>query len=118
MAKAEGDWKCAVALSRRRKEPLPDIICFHCQQCVEKYLKALLAGVKKNPPKIHGLVKLIDLCAQHDPLLRALVPLARSLDVYAVGVRYPGTKATVAEAKDAVATTRKIRRVLRKALGL
>ncbi|RMD60746.1 HEPN domain-containing protein [Candidatus Parcubacteria bacterium] len=34
--KAEADYKSAVALQRRRKEPLPDIVCYHCQQCVEK----------------------------------------------------------------------------------
>ena len=40
--KAEADYKAAVALNRRRKEPLPDIVCYHCQQSAEKYLKALL----------------------------------------------------------------------------
>lgn len=29
--KAEADYKGAGALNRRRKEPLPDIVCFHCQ---------------------------------------------------------------------------------------
>jgi HEPN domain-containing protein len=40
--KAEGDYKSAVALQRRRTEPLLDTVCYHCQQCVEKYLKAYL----------------------------------------------------------------------------
>ena len=38
--KAEDDWKAAVDLDRRRRDPLPDPVCFHCQQCAEKYLKA------------------------------------------------------------------------------
>jgi HEPN domain-containing protein len=44
IAKAEADDKSALALQRRRKEPLPDIVCYHCQQCVEKYLKAYLSS--------------------------------------------------------------------------
>ena len=42
--KAEADYQSAVALGRRRKAPLPDIVCYHCQQCVEKYLKARSEG--------------------------------------------------------------------------
>jgi hypothetical protein len=33
VAKAEADYDGAVALNRRRKNPLPDLVCFHCQQC-------------------------------------------------------------------------------------
>src|SRR5947208_2209125 len=39
--KAEDDWSAAQDQSNR-KPPLRDVACFHCQQCVEKYLKALL----------------------------------------------------------------------------
>ncbi|PWU17906.1 MAG: hypothetical protein C5B50_10290 [Verrucomicrobia bacterium] len=39
--KAENDFETAAALMRRKKI-LGDSICFHCQQCVEKYLKARL----------------------------------------------------------------------------
>src|SRR2546427_12964205 len=39
--KAENDFETALALMRRKKV-LADSICFHCQQCVEKYLKARL----------------------------------------------------------------------------
>ena len=38
--KAEGDYAAATILSRRRKVPLHDHVCFHCQQSAEKYLKA------------------------------------------------------------------------------
>jgi HEPN domain-containing protein len=40
--KAEGDYRAAMALARQRKVPLHDQVCFHCQQCSEKYLKAVL----------------------------------------------------------------------------
>lgn len=42
IAKAEEDYAGAVDLQRRRKNPLPNLVCFHAQQCAEKYLKAYL----------------------------------------------------------------------------
>jgi HEPN domain-containing protein len=39
--KAEDDLTGARTLAARPK-PLKDIVCFHCQQAAEKYLKALL----------------------------------------------------------------------------
>ncbi len=47
VAKAEGDWNAAQQLNRVRKNPNYDGVCFHCQQCAEKYLKARLieAGI-------------------------------------------------------------------------
>ena len=40
--KSEGDWNAARQLNRVRKDPNYDGVCFHCQQCAEKYLKAKL----------------------------------------------------------------------------
>lgn len=40
--KAEGDFATAAREMRARKSPNYDAACFHAQQCVEKYLKALL----------------------------------------------------------------------------
>jgi len=35
-----------------------DTICFHAQQCVEKYLKALLTSTHTDFPKTHDLIEL------------------------------------------------------------
>jgi HEPN domain-containing protein len=40
--KAEGDFATAKREIRVRKTPNFDAVCFHAQQCAEKYLKALL----------------------------------------------------------------------------
>ncbi len=40
--KAEGDFATASREIRVRKSPNYDAVCFHAQQCAEKYLKALL----------------------------------------------------------------------------
>ena len=37
--KAEDDFEGAKDIAHRRKRPLPDLVCFHCQQSSEKYLK-------------------------------------------------------------------------------
>jgi HEPN domain-containing protein len=118
VAKAETDAKGAAALARRRKDPLPDLICFHSQQCIEKYLKAVLVHFGVRPPRIHDVVQLLDLCPLHDPSLRRLAPRVGSLNAYGVLVRYPGTSTTPSEAGDALAAARVIRRALRRRLGL
>ena len=39
--KAEADREVAIQSSGSKK-PLHDVVCFHCQQCAEKYLKGLM----------------------------------------------------------------------------
>jgi len=53
--KAEADYQAAVALNRRLKTPLPDAVCYHCQQCAEKYLKAYLIARGIVPSRTHDL---------------------------------------------------------------
>jgi HEPN domain-containing protein len=52
--KADGDFLAAQQLFRSRNAPLFDAACFHCQQCAEKYLKAILQENDKPIPKIHN----------------------------------------------------------------
>jgi HEPN domain-containing protein len=42
LRKAEQGCETAVTMARKRKMPVPDIVGFHSQQCIEKYLKASL----------------------------------------------------------------------------
>jgi HEPN domain-containing protein len=57
--KAEGDWNAARQLNRVRKDPNYDGVCFHCQQCVEKYLKAKLEEAGIRFPRTHDLTSLL-----------------------------------------------------------
>jgi HEPN domain-containing protein len=116
--KAEADYKAAVALNRRRREPLPDIVCYHCQQCAEKYLKAYLIAQGVAPPHIHDLVQLLNLAGLHDATFAARRPLTQALNPYGVMFRYPGMSASEAEARDAVRTVRRLRTFLRRKMGL
>ena len=39
--------------------PLPvEIICYHCEQAAEKFLKATLVQFDREPPKTHDLILL------------------------------------------------------------
>jgi len=42
IGKAEEDFHVALSLRRMRRHPAHNAVCFHAQQCVEKYLKAVL----------------------------------------------------------------------------
>lgn len=118
MAKAEADYRGALALKRLRRDPVPELVCFHAQQCAEKYLKALLQSHGSAPPRTHDLD---ELTARLTPTTSHVMRLAgdsASLTEYGVDVRYPGQSATPDEAKHAVAAMRRIRRFARRGLGI
>ena len=66
ISKAEGDFATAGREIRIRKSPNYDAVCFHAQQCAEKYLKAVLQENDKHIPKIHNLIELMILCEEID----------------------------------------------------
>jgi hypothetical protein len=68
LVKAEEDFLAATALNRRRKKPLSNIVCFHVQQAVEKYLKARLEEAGLSVPKTHDLLHLLNLALATEPL--------------------------------------------------
>jgi len=43
------------------KEGIYNQVCFHCQQCVEKCLKGILANQGEKSPRTHSIVDLIGL---------------------------------------------------------
>jgi HEPN domain-containing protein len=47
-------------LRRSRKKHSRDLVCFHLQQCIEKYLKARLNEAGIPFPKTHDLERLLD----------------------------------------------------------
>lgn len=69
-------------------DPAYEIVCFHAQQAVEKYLKALLCSRSIGFPNTHDLAKLAAL-APLDAGLQALIDDLAHLTPYAVSSRYP-----------------------------
>jgi HEPN domain-containing protein len=116
--KAEEDYLGCLALQRRRRVPLPGLVCFHAQQCAEKYLKALLWTHGYTVPRIHDLPELLRQCEQVDSALASLRTAAGFLNAFSVAARYPGLSTGASDAQDAVRHMREIRRVLRQQLGL
>jgi HEPN domain-containing protein len=115
--KAENDLTTAAhTLKLEAKQPT-DTICFHAQQCVEKYLKALLVTESIAFPKTHSIRVLMELLPVG--LRPALdLPSQDRLTEYATVTRYPGDYEEIPtdEARGAVALARRVRREVRKAL--
>ena len=66
VGKAENDFYSADILLYTAENPIPDSAAFHCQQCVEKYLKAFLQEHKIRFKYTHSLILLLDLCLSQD----------------------------------------------------
>lgn len=116
--KAEEDFAAAVHLSRMRRKSVPSIVCFHCQQCAEKYLKARLQEARIDFPKTHNLKTLLDLALPVEPLWETLRAALQKLSDYAVVSRYPGEEASPSEAREVLQVCRDVRREIRQSLGL
>ena len=66
-----------------------EIIAFHCQQAVEKYLKALLVRHQIEFPKTHDIAKLLDRVAAANANMAESLRNADVLKPFGVEVRYP-----------------------------
>ena len=85
---------------RHGPRPLVELVLFHCQQAVEKLLKAYLEFKLQRPPKTHALGQLFDLAKTQDVNF-ASIEEADWLSPYAIAGRYPGSNlAATAEIAD------------------
>jgi HEPN domain-containing protein len=114
---AEEDFSAAKALLRLKK-PLLSGVCFHAQQCAEKYLKALLILKDVDFPKTHDLPTLNTMCNASGILTGLVVQDLVDLTEYAVRRRYPGNQPTPEEAEEAIEIAKTVRRFAREYLGL
>jgi len=115
MAKGDNDLKNAAhTLKLGDKCPI-DTVCFHAQQCVEKYLKAFLVIIKKEFPRTHDIEMLISLMPKSIDFSLS-VEEQRKFTEYATVMRYPGPYEPISlnEAKKAVKLARQIKRTIHK----
>ncbi len=87
LLKAEED----LLVVRKLTEPVvvaASSACFHCQQAVEKSLKAFLIANDIDLKKTHNLEYLLYKCAEVDPDLAGLE--LNELSDFGVDARYPG----------------------------
>jgi HEPN domain-containing protein len=101
-------------MNANSEERVTDAVCFHCQQAVEKYLKAFLIFRKKDFGKTHNLEYLLKLCSQLDKEFTKID--VGNLSFYAVEIRYPDDFyiPTVKEAKDSVKIAKQVKKFVLK----
>lgn len=99
-------------------DPATDTVCFHMQQCCEKYLKAFLIFHGKEIPRTHNLAFLTLRCKEIDPEFHNLMEWGiHDLTRYAVIVRYgEPIFPSVEEAKQALKVAEKVRDFVRRKL--
>ena len=85
------------------KDPITESVCFHCQQAVEKYLKAFLVYHQIHFYKTHKIINLLELCSTIDSSFKDTLENADNLTDYAVEARYPEVllEPSVEDAKEA-----------------
>lgn len=105
LEKAESDMRLVRRLSDDDDPALADAAVFHCQQAVEKLLKAALVARGVEPPRVHDLADLARrVQAAGFGWSWALTDL-RTLSVGAVQSRYPGYRISPEEMTDALRIT-------------
>jgi len=80
----------AARVDLQAEPPLLGDAAFHCQQAVEKALKALLALHGRPFRKTHDIGELAVACLGYEPSLEPLLRRSAPLTEYAWRFRYPG----------------------------
>ena len=113
VTKAENDLLTATYTLTIGSRCPTDTVCFHAQQCAEKYLKALLVWRGTDFPKTHDLEALAARLRSGPRPALSLSDLGR-LTRFATATRYPGAEEVrIPEARRAVAAARRIREAIR-----
>ena len=85
---ADADIDTALLLKEMRPQHR-EIICYHCEQAAEKYLKGFLISKEIMPPKTHDLICLCNLCSEHEHDFSNLLPQCSYLKQFGIQPRYP-----------------------------
>ena len=97
-----------------------DTIAFHCQQSVEKYIKAILIYYKIDFIKSHDLVYLLDLLSRKIEIDELKFKKAFTLNNFGVQIRYPNKiiKLSKDELETAIQISEEFRLFAVKSIGL
>ena len=97
-----------------------DTIAFHCQQAVEKYLKAVLVFYDIDFQKTHNLVYLLDLLSRQIEIDELTYDNAILLNGFSVQIRYPDKSIflTKEELEIAIQVAQEIRTFAIKTIGI
>jgi HEPN domain-containing protein len=108
--KGDNDLKNAAHTLKLGAECPTDTVCFHAQQCIEKYLKAFLVVLEKPFPKTHDIELLVSMMPK-SIRIGLTIEEQRRLTEYATFLRYPGPYEAIllSEAKQAVKLAQRVR---------
>ncbi|MBP8130926.1 MAG: HEPN domain-containing protein [Candidatus Hydrogenedentes bacterium] len=117
VVKAENDLKNAAHTLKPGQDCPTDAVCFHAQQCVGKYLKALLVWRCVRFPKTHCIGALHSL-VRWDGRPEISPEEQERLTDFATSTRYPDVYESISlnEAHEAVKLARRVRRDIRRLL--
>ena len=90
VVKAEGDFATMQREARVTERPNYEAICFHAQQCAERYLKARLYEAEVPFGKIHDLMALLDQVSRVEPGWESFREDLGYISDLAVTMNYPG----------------------------
>ena len=113
IAKAEDDFSNA-----RVGGITVDLVCFLCQQCVEKYLKGYLEEHEIEFGKTHNLTELLDSSLSLQPLWESWRTPLKRLTRFAAEFRYPGEWANEEDAVTSLRIATEFRKEIRRVMGL
>ncbi|MDR2608919.1 MAG: HEPN domain-containing protein [Treponema sp.] len=85
---ADDDLYSAKILNEAIRRPY-EIICYHCAQATEKYLKGYLTFRDIIPKKTHDLVFLYTLCIEKDNGFQNIKTVCEFLNRFVNDIRYP-----------------------------
>ena len=77
-------------LGRTNQDILPEQICFHAQQSIEKSLKGFLVSLGLSFPPVHDIEQLLDILRKSKIALPSWSEELLETTPYAVETRYPG----------------------------
>jgi len=121
LKRAERDYKVALLLGSDEEGGFFEDACFHCQQAVEKFLKALIIYCGGRFKRVHALKPLCEsinsLGISVDGVL--LEEDIKMLDGFYTGCRYPGAAIPrYEEALEAIKIVEKVKRFVENDAGL
>jgi HEPN domain-containing protein len=116
--KAENDFRNAEYVMTMPENCPFDTVCYHVQQCAEKYLKAVLLYHNVDFPRTHDLVVLFNLLQKTAPL-NLFIQDVQPLNRYSIEARYPGDWELIdeSEAKVSLEKVRVVREAVRNILN-
>jgi HEPN domain-containing protein len=115
--KAEEDYRTAEKMIQA-KPPAYNVVCFHGQQCMEKYLKSILALNDLFIERTHALDYLCNKTTGKVPQLAFYQDELSKADAFSVQIRYPGHNADKKDAARILKLAKTLRTIIRQYLGL